>query len=694
MTPNNVIIGWSISESEEESGSGFQSAMVSMLSSIEGFTDEEHITFMSLLDDITAEVKSGKVDVVICSEEIYGQRIGRGTVRQWMAAKEWIKIILVLGNEKKGTGKVQSLFDVGYFDGLFEEDFKPGAIERLLRVSRTEPDAYDYYGLEDYGDPGDEKNANGERPVEKKSLADNPVMKDETSEKQTLDKTEDIIPRKPEKGKKKENHEGEGSGRKKDADKVIPGKDKKTRRDPNAVPDVSEGLPEKKKKDEQSKREISPEVVAKQESDVSAPEQQVVADHDDGPIRLPEKSSEVIENRLSDTEILSFLESKEQECVKIPKREKKPLTKVERCLEHVLKHYTKDDTTLISNLEHGLVEKDDFTEDLNRFITQTFPGINEDEARAVFDGFYDFMWGSDIIKPLIDDIEVSDIKLYNEDRIMIKRNGVRMDSGLHFRSRDHYNAFVSHFAKRNHVQLSEAAILKLTDTSSSNSARLRVNITTERINADGYPCVQIRRVNNIKYTTRDLIDLKMFSPRTAAFMIRAAQNDSGIVVTGENHAGKTSFLNWLIDYIPHDMSALCMQESNELYTYVHPDILFQVQREGYQLSELTVNGLLTDNDYFIIGEIKGQEAKDFLNAAYTGSRCWTTVHSPSSQDALPRIAHLANYNTKYTEAQLLRMLMSLQVIVFLKNFRVAEISEVIGWDSENNTIRYKRIPLD
>ena len=113
----------------------------------------------------------------------------------------------------------------------------------------------------------------------------------------------------------------------------------------------------------------------------------------------------------------------------------------------------------------------------------------------------------------------------------------------------------------------------------------------------------------------------------------------------------------------------------------------------YDLKKLSVNGLLTDNDYFIIGEIKGEEAKYFINSVYTGSRCWASVHGSSTEAALPKIADYAMYDTKYSKEDLLQMLTSLKVIVFVKNFQITEISEVQGWDPKTSSIIYKRVPI-
>ena len=114
-------------------------------------------------------------------------------------------------------------------------------------------------------------------------------------------------------------------------------------------------------------------------------------------------------------------------------------------------------------------------------------------------------------------------------------------------------------------------------------------------------------------------------------------------------------------------------------------------------------GLLTDLDYFIIGEVKGAEAKYFINAADTGHRCWCSVHSPSSTDAIDKwcsvhspsstdaIDKLADYvmcETKYSKEEATYMLKDLGTVIFMQNFKVYEISEISGYDYKTKSLIY------
>ena len=102
-----------------------------------------------------------------------------------------------------------------------------------------------------------------------------------------------------------------------------------------------------------------------------------------------------------------------------------------------------------------------------------------------------------------------------------------------------------------------------------------------------------------------------------------------------------------------------------------------------------------DIDIFMIGEIKGAEAKQFIDAAYTNTVCWASLHCPSSRDALPRVADLAKLDSDYSEEALLeRLAAGIDYVLFLEHFQMKEISRVKGFDREKKEVIYEDIPLN
>lgn len=372
--------------------------------------------------------------------------------------------------------------------------------------------------------------------------------------------------------------------------------------------------------------------------------------------------------------------------------------KIDEELSAVLDHFTNIDKKSFLLVQRGLKSKDAFIEEVRHHLKRR--GNTPDIIEGVIEQFEKFIWGYHVLEDLINDPTISDIKVMDENNIRIKRHGKRMDAtGIHFKSKQDYKQFVDYVAVKNAKNISDiAAIQTFTDKTSNENFILRFNITTEYVNSHDLPYLQIRKIPKKKYTMEDLINYKMMDRKTADYLIDKASNGSGIVFCGKGASGKTSAMNALIEHIPHDKSGLVIQENEELFSHTHPELMFQhvVTNKGegkirYTLKDLAINGLLTDIDYFIIGEIKGGEALYLLNASYTGARCWTSIHSNNSTQALDKLADYVKYESDYSKADILNMLTSLNTIVFMKDFKVAEISEVKGWNPEKQVIEYERI---
>ena len=223
-----------------------------------------------------------------------------------------------------------------------------------------------------------------------------------------------------------------------------------------------------------------------------------------------------------------------------------------------------------------------------------------------------------------------------------------------------------------------------------------MNIATQYVNSSPFPYLHIRKIRKNKYTVDDLIEKGVMPRKVAEYLIDKI-NTTGIVVCGKGASGKTTLLNVLLDQIHYNMSGLVIQESEELFSNKQPDFMFQHitnsknGRPAYGLKEEATNGLLTDLDHFIIGEIKGGEAWYFLNAASTGHICSCTVHAPSAKDAIDKLADYVTYESKYSKEQAMYMLKELKTIVFMSHFKIREIVEITGWDDEKKQLIFKTV---
>lgn len=319
-----------------------------------------------------------------------------------------------------------------------------------------------------------------------------------------------------------------------------------------------------------------------------------------------------------------------------------------------------------------------------------------------------YIWGYYIIEPLLNDDSISDIRIIDENRIRIKRNGKRSQAvypdgekagqPIRFIDANDYLRFVSIICSRNKISLADTnAVQTFTDAENNPNARMRFDLTSALINSNGKPCVQIRKIPKRKKSFAELVQLDVMPQEVADYMKEKIRTATGILFTGKGASGKSTVMNASLDVIPYDKSALVLEENNELFSN-HPDMMFQhiitSRDEGhvqYSLKDLATNGLLLDLDYFIIGEIKGEEAAYFMNASYTGHQCWASVHGMNSQEAIRKLADYVTQGTRYSLRDAFNMLRFMEVIVFMKDFKVEEISEVRGVDPDTGEIQYELV---
>lgn len=174
------------------------------------------------------------------------------------------------------------------------------------------------------------------------------------------------------------------------------------------------------------------------------------------------------------------------------------------------------------------------------------------------------------------------------------------------------------------------------------------------------------------------------------------RRNNKIFVTG--NCGKTVILNWFLEEA-YEQSAeiLVIQENDELFAY-RKGVMFQHvvnytgnRNKPVSLEELGQLALVAGANVFIIGEAKGAEICSAITLSNSGCRTAITIHSQSSTDTIDKMADLAlrGYANDIDEAK--RMLKSFQTIVYLRDFKVQEISEIVGYDEEKHDMKYKYI---
>ncbi|MCR4897224.1 MAG: Flp pilus assembly complex ATPase component TadA [Lachnospiraceae bacterium] len=366
-------------------------------------------------------------------------------------------------------------------------------------------------------------------------------------------------------------------------------------------------------------------------------------------------------------------------------------------LERLVGDYITQKQSQLLQLKKGQLSREDFLTGAAEHIRMTY-GLSPKQQKQLLEEFGQYIFGYSRLSALIDDPEVSDIRVVGYDSIRVKKKGRRMNAGVSFSSEREYRQFIDYIATRNQVSISNLnAIQRFTDTESHPSFILRFTLSMPIVNTFAQPYLCIRKVPKDFPGMLPLVEAGMLDRQTAELLIGRFRSGSTLICGG-NSSGKTTLLNALKETLPDDMSILVAQQADELTTMFHPDMMFLHSIPGtaeskvtYDLKNISIAGLTMDVDCFIIGEIKGEEALYLLNAACTGQICAGTIHSLSADRAADKLVDYAMYESRYSRNELMRMMDCFQTLVFMKDYRVEQIFFCKGWNEERKELDYERI---
>ncbi|MCR5338726.1 MAG: Flp pilus assembly complex ATPase component TadA [Lachnospiraceae bacterium] len=314
--------------------------------------------------------------------------------------------------------------------------------------------------------------------------------------------------------------------------------------------------------------------------------------------------------------------------------------------------------------------------------------------------FRECIFGYYILEPLIKDKHVSDIKVLSWNHIVVKADGIRYVADCSFFSRkDYYQWMLRHRLIQRVSDVPVNALRSVTDRKGSNEYYLRIDMQRELVTSEGEENIHIRKMPKEKLGWEYLMDNGMLDEKLLSYIRTRIQEGFGFLISGRGGSGKSTLLNNMIDAIPYDESVLVVQESDELYSNIHPQIQFEHtvtadgSFEGFSLEDELRIGLLQDIDNFVIGEIKGGEALYvFTTALSTGARFFGTIHSADAKSSVRRLAQCARYISDYPMETLEEMLtVTPFVLIHLSHFSIDEILEVDGFDDSLGRLRYKTV---
>jgi pilus assembly protein CpaF len=292
----------------------------------------------------------------------------------------------------------------------------------------------------------------------------------------------------------------------------------------------------------------------------------------------------------------------------------------------------------------------------------------------------------DVLQALVDDPTITEIMVNGTDNIFYEKDGIIRRSESRFESRQKLEDVVQQIVSSCNRVVNEAS--PIVDARLENGSR--VNVVMSPIALNNGPVVTIRRFPDKPITMEMLIELGSISEYLKSYIEVLVKAGYNIFISGGTGSGKTTFLNALSDFIPKDQRLISIEDNAELQIRGVPNLVRMEARnanvEGCRpisIRDLIKSSLRMRPDWIIIGEVRGGECVDMLQAMNTGHMGMSTGHANSARDMLYRIETMSLMGMGELPLPAIRGQISagIDIVVHLGRFRdrtrkVVEICEV------------------
>ncbi len=350
-----------------------------------------------------------------------------------------------------------------------------------------------------------------------------------------------------------------------------------------------------------------------------------------------------------------------------------------------MKYYTIQEKYLFKDFQLGNKSPDDFFKDSTKYLQKNFVEMNNPwDYKVMMNRLMTAMFGFDVVQPLIDHPDTSDIKICSPYDIRVRIKGKAYKSNAFFIDEADLYRFVEGLSVRNRMDIMSRPVTTFTDTHDPNYI-LRFTVSSPMVCAVDHPYLHIRKVPKNKPSFDDLIKAKMLTPMLKQYLIDRAKLSRGIIFAGPPGSGKTTALNAFIEYIPKTRESLVIQENDELQTQ-QSGFMFKHVCHGFQgepvctLEDLGQMALVEGCNEFIIGEVKGAEMRNAMTLLNAGGYAALTVHSTNAYETLDKCADLVKYGSSYSFEEARRMLKTFDTIVYMEGYKIREILECTGYE--------------
>jgi pilus assembly protein CpaF len=333
---------------------------------------------------------------------------------------------------------------------------------------------------------------------------------------------------------------------------------------------------------------------------------------------------------------------------------------------------------------------------LDRFLLEDGITLNPQEKSALADIILRAAVGYGPLDGLLHDRSVSEIMVNGTDQIFIERRGVLTKADVRFEDENQLLETIRRMVATTGRHID--GLNPMVDARLPDGSRVNAIIRPAAIHG---PALTIRKFKDAVLGMEDLKQEGSLSPAMAEFLQAAVLGRMNILVSGGTGSGKTTSLNVVARFIPHNQRVITIEDAAELQID-HPHVIALEHRppnvEGK--GELTIRQLLRNSlrmrpDRILVGEVRGAEALDMLQAMNTGhDGSMSTIHSNSARDALSRLetmVMMASIDIPF-EAVRAQIASAVNLIVHQARMpdgrrKIAQIAEVVGYDANGPILR-------
>jgi pilus assembly protein CpaF len=314
--------------------------------------------------------------------------------------------------------------------------------------------------------------------------------------------------------------------------------------------------------------------------------------------------------------------------------------------------------------------------------------LNFDEQEKIQADLLDEVFGLGPLEPLLRDPKISDILVNDKDHVFIEKGGLLQRVDTTFRDDRHLLQIIDRIVSRVGRRVDESSPMvdaRLPDGS-------RVNAIIPPLALDG-PSLSIRRFGTGPLAANQLVQLKSVSAEMMEVLSSAVKARISILISGGTGAGKTTFLNILSQYIPRNERLVTIEDAAELRLAQENIVRLEtrppnIEGQGaVKQRQLLINCLRMRPDRIIMGEVRGEEAFDMLQAMNTGHEgSMTTIHANTPRDAISRLESMVAMGMNLPEKSVRQQIASAITIVVQATRmsdgtrKVTSVAEITGME--------------